>query len=94
MPRKNFKTNTESSPKERKKIVARKKACRFCVDKDLAIDYKLVKHLTPFLTERGKIVARRMTGNCIYHQKRIVESVKRARHLALLPYTIAHSVTL
>lgn len=92
MPRKNFKQ--KENPKERKKPIGRKKACRFCVDKELVIDYKLAKHLILFLTERGKIVPRRMTGNCAYHQRRVVESVKRARHLALLPFTVTHTVNL
>ncbi len=88
MPRKN--TKKKEIKREKKRIVTRKKPCRFCVDKDLIIDYKLAKHLTQFLTERGKITPRRITGNCAYHQRRVVESVNRARLLAFLPYTVTH----
>lgn len=91
MPRRNEKK--KESVKDRKKPIGRKKACRFCVDKDMLIDYKLAKHLTQFLTERGKLVPRRMTGNCAFHQRRIVESVKRARLLALLPFSVVHALS-
>ena len=64
---------------------AKKKICRFCADFRLPIDYKEPKLILPFVTERGKIIPRRVTGNCAFHQRRIQESVKRARILALLP---------
>lgn len=79
--------------RDKNKIVARKKACRFCIDKELPIDYKLSKQLTGFLTERGKIVPRRVTGNCAFHQRQIETQVRRARQLALLPYTITHALS-
>lgn len=71
----------------RKRMMSKKKICRFCADPHLFIDYKEGKLLLPFATERGKIVPRRITGNCAFHQRRIAEAVKRARILALLPFT-------
>ncbi|MDO8461417.1 MAG: 30S ribosomal protein S18 [Deltaproteobacteria bacterium] len=68
----------------------RKKACRFCSDALISMDYKEPKFLTFFVSERGKIVPRRLTGNCAFHQRRITEAVKRARILALLPFTASH----
>ncbi len=70
------------------KMRSKRKICRFCADPYLPIDYKEPKLLIPFVTERGKIVPRRVNGNCAYHQRRIQESVKRARILALLPFTV------
>lgn len=67
----------------------RKRFCRFCVgnvDKDKAIDYKDVKRLEVFVTERGKIVSSRYSGNCAKHQRRVSEALKKARFLSLLPY--------
>lgn len=75
-----------------KKLPAKKRNCRFCQDKDLVIDYKNTRLLADFLTERGKIIGRRVTGNSCYHQRLVVQAIKRARHLALLPYTITHAV--
>lgn len=77
--------------KEKKKIIARKRACRFCVDKEIPIDYKMARFLGQYITERGRIVPRRMCGNCAFHQRRVVEAIKQARHLALIPYTITHA---
>lgn len=73
--------------RERRKISLKRRACRFCVDKELPIDFKLSRQLSYFLTEQGKLVPRRVNGNCSFHQRRVVEAVKRARVLALLPYT-------
>lgn len=73
--------------RERKKIIFRRRACRFCVDKDLPIDYRLSKQLGHFLSEDGKLVPRRLTGNCAFHQRRVVEAIERARILAILPYS-------
>lgn len=70
----------------RKKIFGRRKVCRFCADKSLVIDYKEVKTLRNFLTERGKIIPRRIYGNCAKHQRQLTEAIKRARQIALLPY--------
>ncbi|MFH1217490.1 MAG: 30S ribosomal protein S18 [Pseudomonadota bacterium] len=71
----------------KKKIFHRRKVCRFCADKELVIDYKDVKTLRNFLTERGKIIPRRIYGNCAKHQRELTEAIKRARQIALLPYT-------
>jgi small subunit ribosomal protein S18 len=69
----------------------RPKVCRFCADSKLLIDYKDAKTLRIFLTERGKIIPRRISGNCARHQRRLTLAIKRARHVALLPFTSAHS---
>ena len=65
----------------------RKKVCSFCVDHMEYIDYKDVAKLRRFISERGKILPRRVTGNCAHHQRALTVAIKRARHLALLPYT-------
>jgi small subunit ribosomal protein S18 len=70
----------------KKRIFQRRKVCRFCADKELVIDYKDVKVLKSFLTERGKIIPRRIYGNCAKHQRQMTEAIKRARQIALLPY--------
>jgi len=70
----------------RKKIFHHRKVCRFCADKELVIDYKDVKVLKSFLTERGKIIPRRIYGNCAKHQRQLTEAIKRARQIALIPY--------
>lgn len=66
---------------------ARKKVCGFCVDKVENIDYKDIARLRRYMSERGKILPRRVTGNCARHQRELTVAIKRARHLALLPYT-------
>ena len=65
---------------------SRRKTCRFCADADLVIDYKDARLLRSFITERGKIVPRRISGNCAKHQRQIATAIKRARVIALLPY--------
>ena len=69
-----------------RKVFSRRRACRFCTDKEIVIDYKDSKTLKNFVTERGKIVPRRIYGTCAKHQRQLTEAVKRARQLALLPY--------
>ena len=64
----------------------RRKVCAFCADKIEMIDYKDVPRLRRYLSERGKIVPRRVTGTCARHQRQLTIAIKRARHLALLPY--------
>lgn len=64
----------------------RRKVCGFCVDKVAYIDYKNVSRLRRYVTERGKILARRSSGNCAKHQRQVAHAIKRARHLALLPF--------
>src|SRR5512132_3193538 len=67
----------------------RRKVCRFCADKTLKVDYKDQGQLKYFLTERGKIIPRRISGNCALHQREVATAIKRARMLAILPYTVA-----
>lgn len=64
----------------------RKKVCTFCVDKVEHIDFKDTAKLRRFLSERGKILPRRTTGTCAAHQRQLTNAIKRARHVALLPY--------
>lgn len=66
----------------------RRKVCGFCVDKIEVVDYKDVSRLRKFLTERAKILPRRITGNCAGHQRQLTRAIKRARQMALLPYTL------
>ena len=68
-------------------FIAKKKFCRFCADKVKFIDYKDIKRLEAFITERGKILASRISGNCAKHQRRIAEAIKKARFISLVPYT-------
>jgi small subunit ribosomal protein S18 len=68
----------------------RRKVCAFCLDKKRTINYKEISTSRRFLTERGKIKSRRKTGTCAKHQRRLANAVKRARHLALLPFTAEH----
>jgi small subunit ribosomal protein S18 len=72
----------------KRKRVLRKKICRFCADKILLIDYKDVRRLRNLITERGKIIPRRISGNCARHQRQMTVAIKRARHLALMPFTV------
>ena len=65
----------------------RRKVCSFCVDKVDHIDYKDVAKLRRFVTERGKILPRRSSGNCAKHQRQVTVAIKRARNIALLPFT-------
>nr|WP_141706172.1 30S ribosomal protein S18 [Caloranaerobacter ferrireducens] len=66
----------------------KKRVCSFCVDKVEKIDYKDVNRLKKYMTERGKILPRRITGNCARHQRQLTRAIKRARNIALLPYTV------
>ncbi len=65
---------------------ARKKVCQFCADRSEFIDYKDIAKLKKFMTERAKILPRRVTGCCAYHQRELTTAIKRARQLALIPY--------
>lgn len=65
----------------------RKKVCGFCVDKVESIDYKDVARLRRYISERAKILPRRVTGTCARHQRELTVAIKRARHLALLPFS-------
>ncbi len=65
----------------------KKKVCAFCVDKVAEIDYKDIAKLRRYVSERAKILPRRISGNCAKHQRQLTIAIKRARHIALLPYT-------
>lgn len=69
----------------------RRKICRFCADKGQGIDYKDTKMLGMYVSERGKIVPRRISGTCALHQRKLSEALKRARQVALMPYCDAHT---
>lgn len=73
----------------KRRALQRRRVCRFCADATLAIDYKDTKLLNHFVTERGKIIPRRISGNCATHQREMMTAVKRARQVALLPYVAA-----
>ena len=70
----------------KKRFYQRRKVCRFCADSTLEINYKDAKALRPFITERGKIIPRRITGTCAKHQRVLSTAIKQARTIALLPY--------
>jgi small subunit ribosomal protein S18 len=74
-------------PSGRRRPGGRRKVCRFCADKNVAVDYKDVRTLQTFITEGGKIVPSRTSGNCARHQRRLALAIKRARVLALLPFS-------
>lgn len=80
--------------KDKKKLrrLTSKRPCRFCSDKENVIDYKRTKMLSDFLSDRCTIIPRKMAGNCRYHQSKLVQAIKRARQLAMLPYTIQHVI--
>ncbi|HUO58295.1 MAG TPA: 30S ribosomal protein S18 [bacterium] len=67
----------------------RRKSCRFCAEKVVAIDYKDFNRIRTFVSERGKIVPSRMTGTCASHQRELTQAIKRARNIALLPFANA-----
>ncbi len=79
---------TEGRP-ARRRFVGRAKVCTFCVEKSKKIDYKDVDLLRRFLTDRAKIRPRRQTGTCARHQRTLARAIKRARHVALLPFVAA-----
>ena len=72
------------------RYVARRKVCSFCSEKVLEIDYKVPSQLRRYVSDRGKIEPRRKTGTCARHQRALALAIKKARHLALLPYVAAH----
>ena len=76
-------------PNRGKRIFIKHKICRFCADPSIKIDYKEAKILAVFTTERGKIIPRRISGNCAKHQRLLALAIKRARNIALLPFTTA-----
>lgn len=72
---------------QKKRGRRKKRVCAYCTDKINTIDYKDAGKLRRFISERGKILPRRITGNCAKHQRALTISIKRSRHIALMPYT-------
>lgn len=81
------KDHDRSEGKANIKRRSRKKVCAFCVDKITEIDYKDVARLRKYISERGKMLPRRISGNCAKHQRQLTKAIKRARTIALLPFT-------
>lgn len=79
--------NRSDRPERRGGRKGRRKVCSFCVDKVDVIDYKDVAKLRRFISERAKILPRRVTGTCAHHQRELTIAIKRARHIALLPFS-------
>ncbi len=71
---------------KKKRTFHRRKVCRFCADTTIVIDYKEIRTLKYFITERAKIIPRRVTGTCAKHQRALTQEIKRARTIALLPF--------
>ena len=70
-----------------KKRRKKRKVCQFCASKDARIDYKNTQRLQKYVTERGKILPRRISGTCAKHQRQLTDAIKRSRNIALLPFT-------
>lgn len=83
MQSKNKKTTKSDKPFRK----PRKKVCAFCAEHITEVDYKDVEKLKRFVSDKGKILPRRVTGTCAKHQRTVTEAIQRARHIALLPYT-------
>jgi small subunit ribosomal protein S18 len=79
-------TRRNNNPRKKKRVYHRRKVCRFCADTSLEINYKDPKSLRYFITERGKIIPRRLSGCCAKHQRTLTHEIKRARTIAFLPY--------
>jgi small subunit ribosomal protein S18 len=75
---------------KKKGMFQRRKVCRFCADKNVVIDYKEPKTLRLFISETGKMTPRRISGTCAKHQRKLAVEIKRARHIASLPYAASH----
>ena len=82
------KSERPDSPMRRRGGRRRKKVCAFCASENNVIDYKDTNKLKRYVSERGKILPRRITGNCAKHQRALTVAIKRARHVALMPYTV------
>jgi small subunit ribosomal protein S18 len=78
----------ERGDRDKKRPVGRRKQCKFCADEAIKIDYKDASLLKYFITDRGKLVPRRLTGNCARHQREISVAVNRARMIALMPFAV------
>src|SRR5437899_12648215 len=86
--KKGGKTAADKDKAARKRGFARRKVCRFCADKNVPIDYKDPQTLKYFITDRGKIIPRRISGNCARHQRKVATAIKRSRMIALMPFTV------
>ncbi len=86
--RKMSKSQAEKAKAARKRGFARRKVCRFCVEPNTMIDYKDPQLLKYFITDRGKIIPRRISGNCATHQRKVSTAIKRSRMIALMPFTV------
>ena len=78
---------SDGGTRKRTRGFYQKKVCRFCADKVEDIDYKDTKALKNLLTDRGKIIPSRISGNCAYHQRKVTVAIKRARNMALIPFS-------
>ncbi len=87
MPKLKSKVRKKGKKKDRKGIRKKPKVCRFCVEK-LTVDYKDFGVLSKLLTKQGRLFSRKRSGNCAKHQRKVANAVKRARFMALLPYTM------
>ena len=83
----NYNRDKDNNRNKGRNTYYRRKVCKFCADSSLIIDYKEVRTLRYFITERGKITPRRISGNCANHQRKLALAIKRARNMALLPFT-------
>jgi small subunit ribosomal protein S18 len=84
-----YKRNKNTKPGTRRRTFFQRKICRFCADSISDIDYKDVRTLRNLLTDRGKIIPSRISGNCSRHQRKLTTAIERARHMAIIPYTTA-----
>ncbi|MDY6863868.1 MAG: 30S ribosomal protein S18 [Thermodesulfobacteriota bacterium] len=75
---------------KKRSVFQRQKICKFCTDKSLVLDYKNPSTLRYFTTEKGKIIPRRISGNCAKHQRKLTIAIQRARNIALLPFTTSN----
>ena len=76
----------DSGEKRSRPKFFKKKNCKFCGEKDVVFDYKDLERITKFLTEKGKIIPRRISGNCAKHQRKLADVIKKARHGAMIPF--------
>jgi len=88
MPQRTSSRPSRPDSRPQKKFFHRRKFCRFCTDSDINIEYKEPHTLKDYITERGKIMPRRITGNCAKHQREITVAIKKARTIALLPFIV------
>ncbi|MCX8043161.1 MAG: 30S ribosomal protein S18 [Desulfobacterota bacterium] len=80
---------TKRKNQKKKTFYSKRKICRFCANKEQTISYKDYSTLRHFVSERGKIIPRRISGNCAKHQREITRAIKRARVMAIMPFTVS-----